>query len=323
MSTPPRLLSVVVPVYNERENLAPLHEATVRALEPLDISFEILFVNDGSRDGSDAAMDALATRDARVHAVHLSRNFGQTAAIMAGVHLAKGDIIVIMDADLQNDPDDIGILLKKIDAGYDVVSGWRKNRKDHPLKRNLPSRAANWLISRISGIHLHDYGCSLKAYRKDIIKNIELYGEMHRFIPIYAALLGARVAEAPVSHRCRAHGSSKYGLERISKVLLDLIVVKFFMKYSQKPMHIFGSFGLLCLLCSVLCFVLMVYLKVFESTPFIVTPLPLLNVLFAVIGVNAIFMGIIAEMLMRTWFESQNKRTYYISKITSQTLHHD
>lgn len=321
--SPPRLLSVVVPIYNERENLEPLHEATVRALEGIGETFEILLVNDGSKDGSNAVIDAIATGDPRVHAVHLGRNSGQTAAIMAGVHLARGEVIVIMDADLQNDPKDIRKLLKEIDAGYDVCSGWRKNRKDHPIKRNLPSRAANWLISKISGVHLHDYGCSLKAYRADILKNIDLYGEMHRFIPIYAKLLGARVTETVVSHRSRAHGSSKYGLERVGKVLLDLIVVKFLMKYSQKPMHIFGSFGLLCLLCSLFSFGIMLYLKFFDNMAFIVTPLPLLSVLFAMIGVNAIFMGLIAEMLMRTWYESQNKKTYHIVRLTSRTLRLD
>jgi glycosyltransferase involved in cell wall biosynthesis len=314
----PRRLSIVVPVYNEHENLKPLHAATVKAMEKLGASFELILINDGSKDSSGEVMDALAMQDARVLAAHLGRNSGQTAAIMAGIEMAQGDIVIIMDADLQNDPADIGKLLVKIDEGYDVSSGWRKNRKDHPLKRNLPSRAANWLISRISGVHLHDYGCSLKAYRRDIIKNVNLYGEMHRFIPIYAALLGAKVAEIPVSHRSRTHGTSKYGLERVGKVLLDLLVVKFLMKYSQKPMHIFGSFGLLCLAGSVASFLYMLYLKFFAATTFIETPLPLLTVLFAMIGVNALFMGIIAEMIMRTWFESQNKKTYNIVRITSQ-----
>jgi glycosyltransferase involved in cell wall biosynthesis len=211
-------LTVVVPVYNERENLEPLHEATVRALEGIGETFEMILVNDGSKDGSDAVIDAIATQDPRVHAVHLGRNSGQTAAIMAGVHLARATSCHHGRGPAKR-PKDIRKLLKKIDAGYDVCSGWRKNRKDHPIKRNLPSRAANWLISKISGVHLHDYGCSLKAYRADILKNIDLYGEMHRFIPIYAKLLGARVTETEVSHRTRAHGSSKYGLERVGKVL--------------------------------------------------------------------------------------------------------
>ncbi len=313
-SHPGRLLSVIIPLYNESGNLPRLYEDVVRALEDLGEDFELILVNDGSTDDSGCMIDELAMEDRRVQALHFGRNMGQTSAVMAGIDQAEGDVLILMDGDLQNDPADIGKLLAVLEDGYDVCSGWRKQRKDHRLKRTLPSRVANWLISKISGVRLHDYGCSLKAYRRDVIKNINLYGEMHRFIPIYAALLGARVAEIPVEHRPRQHGASNYGLERVGKVILDLIVVKFLMKYSQKPMHVFGGFGLLCLLASVLTFVLMLWFKFFGDKSFIATPLPILCALFGMIGINAILMGLIAEMLMRTWFESQNKKPYLISK---------
>lgn len=313
-SSTSRLLSIIIPLFNESGNILRLHEDVVRAMEALGEDFEIILVNDGSTDQSGCMIDELALQDGRVQALHFGRNMGQTSAVMAGIDQAQGDVLILMDGDLQNDPADIGKLLAVLEDGYDVCSGWRKQRKDHPLKRTLPSRVANWLISKISGVRLHDYGCSLKAYRREVIKNINLYGEMHRFIPIYAALLGARVAEIPVEHRPRLHGASNYGLERVGKVILDLIVVKFLMKYSQKPMHVFGGFGLLCLLASVLTFVLMLWFKFFGDKSFIATPLPILCALFGMIGVNAILMGLIAEMLMRTWFESQNKKPYLISK---------
>ena len=232
--------------------------------------------------------------------------------MMAGIDAASGDILIPMDGDLQNDPSDIPRLLAKLDEGYDVVSGWRNDRKDASIKRKLPSKIANWLISKISGVHLHDYGCTLKAYKRDVIKDVKLYGEMHRFIPIYACWLGGKVAEIPVTHHPRIHGQSKYGLERIIKVILDLILVKFMAKYSQKPMYVFGGFGLFSVLLSFLCFALMLCYKFFGNKSFVETPLPMLAVLFFLMGFVCILMGFIAEMLMRTYFESQGKATYLI-----------
>src|SRR5450631_3771345 len=246
------MLSITIPIFNEERNIEPLYRRLVEELEPLAKPFEIIMVNDGSSDGSERALDELAGKDPRVKVVHFRRNFGQTAAMMAGIHYASGEIIVPMDGDLQNDPADIAKLLAKLDEGYDVVSGWRKDRKDHSLRRNLPSRIANLLISRISGVHLHDYGCTLKAYKKDVVKGIKLYGEMHRFIPIYASWHGAKVTEIPVDHHPRKFGQSKYGLERVLKVVLDLAVVKFLDRYAQKPMYVFGGIGMISFLLSAL-----------------------------------------------------------------------
>ena len=305
-------LSIVIPVFNEEDNIHPMYERSSNTLKNLDHDFEIIFVNDGSDDTSKKKLDAIAIQDDHVKIIHFRRNFGQTAALMAGIDAAKGDILIPMDGDLQNDPSDIPRLLAKLDEGYDVVSGWRKDRQDKPIKRTLPSKAANWLISKISGIHLHDYGCTLKAYKKGVIKDVRLYGEMHRFIPIYAYWQGGKVTEIPVMHHPRIHGQSKYGLKRTIKVILDLILVKFIEKYSQRPMYIFGGFGLFSLLFSFLCFALMLYLKYFNNKSFIQTPLPMLVVLLFLVGFMCILMGFIAEMLMRTYFESQGKSTYLV-----------
>lgn len=306
-------ISITVPVFNEVENLPLLYEALIRVLEPLEHSWEMIFVNDGSRDGSSEVLDRLAQKDPRVKVVHFRRNFGQTAAMMAGVNYSSGDIIIPMDADLQNDPADIPRLLAKLAEGYDVVSGWRKQRKDDALKRNFVSRLANRLISMISGVHLHDYGCSLKAYKKDIIKGVKLYGEMHRFIPIYASWFGARITEIPVSHHPRRSGNSKYGLERIMKVIFDLIVVKFLARYAEKPMYIFGSVGILSFLVALFSGLWAVYLKIFGNTTFIQTPLPLLVVLTTITGIMCFLMGLLAELVIRTYYESQAKMTYLVA----------
>ena len=306
------MLSITIPVYNEEGNIQPLYEGLMKSLEPLGRPFEVILVNDGSLDGSEKLLDALAAKDPRVKVVHFRRNFGQTAAMMAGIHYASGDIIVPMDGDLQNDPADIGKLLAKLEEGYDVVSGWRQDRKDHALRRNLPSRVANWLISRISGVHLHDYGCSLKAYRKDVLKGVKLYGEMHRFIPIYASWEGGRVAEVPVTHHPRIHGVSKYGVDRVLKVVLDLIVVQFLARYANRPIYLFGGFGLGAITLSILAGVWAVYLKYFENTSFIQTPLPLLVVMLFVTGGMSILMGLLAEIIMRTYYESQGKAVYLV-----------
>ena len=311
-------ISVAIPIFNEADNIAPLYEGTRAALESLGRSWELVLVNDGSVDDSAERLDAVAAGDARVKVIHLSRNYGQTAALMAGLDHARGDIIVPMDGDLQNDPVDIGRLIAKLDEGYDVVSGWRKQRKDAAFKRNLPSRIANELISTVSGVRLHDYGCSLKAYRRDALDGVKLYGEMHRFVPIYAAWNGARVTEIEVAHHPRVHGESKYGLERIIKVLLDLVVVKFLFKYASKPMYVFGGFGFLCLLGCALVFVWSVWLKLFDDVSFVQTPLPVLSVILFAIGVMSLLMGLLAEMLNRTYHESQSKPVYRVGRLVQR-----
>ncbi|MBF0118236.1 MAG: glycosyltransferase family 2 protein [Desulfobacterales bacterium] len=305
-------ISIIIPIYNEEENIEPLYKNLVLVLKNLEHKFEIIFINDGSSDSSMEKLDEISDKDENVKVINFRKNFGQTAAMMAGIDISEGNIIIPMDGDLQNDPSDIPKLILKIEEGFDVCSGWRKDRKDNPIKRNLPSKIANWLISRISGVYLHDYGCSLKAYKREILNGVRLYGEMHRFIPIYASWQGAKVTEVPVTHHPRIHGESKYGLERTIKVILDLLVVKFLANYSHKPMHLFGTFGLLSILFSFLCFFLMVYYKFFMATSFIQTPLPLLAVVFFLIGLLSILNGFIAEVLMRTYFESQNKPTYLI-----------
>jgi glycosyltransferase involved in cell wall biosynthesis len=304
------MLSITVPIYNEAQNLEPLHQRLVAALEPLGQPFEVVLVNDGSTDGSDRALDALAARDSRVKVVHLRRNYGQTAAMMAGIRYASGEIIIPMDGDLQNDPADIPKLLAKLDEGFDVVSGWRKDRKDAAIRRNFLSRVANHLISRISGVRLHDYGCSLKAYRRDVVKGVKLYGEMHRFIPIYATWEGGKVAEVVVSHHPRVHGQSKYGVDRVVKVLLDLIVVQFLARYASRPIYLFGGCGVASLMLALVAGLWAVYLKYFEATSFIQTPLPLLVVLLTLTGGISILMGLLAEIIMRTYYESQGKAVY-------------
>lgn len=307
-------LSVTIPVFNEEDNLDRLCSGLVPVLESLDIPWEVVFVNDGSSDASAGVLDALAARDSRLKVIHFRRNAGQTAAMMAGFEYARGDIIVPMDADLQNDPLDIPLLLDRLREGYDVCSGWRKDRHDHSLTRVLPSRVANWLISKVSGVRLHDYGCSLKAYRRDVIKGVRLYGEMHRFIPIYAHWLGARVTEVPVRHHPRVAGKSAYGLERIFKVLFDLVVVKFLDRYAQKPMYVFGGFGLLNFLVSLGAGLGAVYLKFWVGISFIQTPLPLLVVMSAITGVMCILLGLVAEMVTRNWHESRHKDTYIVGE---------
>lgn len=313
-------LSVTIPIYNEEDNIPLLYQRTRDALQALNHTWELILVNDGSKDRSTERLDEVAAADARVRVIHLSRNFGQTAALMAGLDHARGQIVIPMDGDLQNDPADIGKLLTKLDEGYDVVSGWRKDRKDAAIKRNLPSRIANDLISHVSGVHLHDYGCSLKAYRRSVLDGVKLYGEMHRFVPIYAAWNGARVTEIEVTHHPRIHGESKYGLERIVKVVLDLLVVKFLFKYSGKPIYVFGGFGLASFGVAGLVFLWALWLKLFDDISLIQTPLPMLTVMLFAIGVLSILMGLLAEMLNRTYHESQAKPVYRIGRIVQAGL---
>jgi len=303
-------ISVVVPVYNEELNVTELHQRLARVL---DESAEIIFVDDGSTDATAARLKEIAAADPAVRVVRFRRNFGQTAALSAGIDHARGRVIVPIDGDLQNDPNDIPRLLAKLDEGYDVVSGWRVNRKDS-FHRRLPSVIANRIISWISGVRLHDYGCSLKAYRRSVLKDVRLYGEMHRFVPIYASWQGARVTEMAVTHHPRIRGKSNYGIERTLKVVLDLIVVKFLSSYATKPIYIFGGFGVLSFLMSLAAFVLMVYFKVTGQKSFIETPLPLVVVMFLLVGSLSMLLGLVAELTVRTYYESQGKRTYALAE---------
>jgi dolichol-phosphate mannosyltransferase len=305
-------LSIVIPVYNEEANIPDLIERVFEVAEDLGYPFEVLAIDDGSTDASFNHLTIAAARRPQLKLIRFRRNYGQTAAMMAGINHASGDILISLDADLQNDPRDIPKLLAKLDEGYDVVSGWRKSRQDARFRRTLISRLANAMISRISGVKLNDYGCTLKAYRREIIKDVKLYGEMHRFIPIYARWMGARVTEIPVQHHPRTRGDSKYGLERIVKVVLDMIVVKFLDRHFVKPIYVFGGVGLISIILACATLVLMIWLRIFEHVSMILTPLPLLSALFFLVGTTSILMGLLAEMTVRTYFESQDRPAYTI-----------
>jgi len=305
-------ISVFLPVFNEEPNLRPLHVKLDEALKKLGRSAEIVYVDDGSSDGSLKILREIAHLDPRVRVVALRRNYGQTAAMAAGIDAARGKVLIPMDADLQNDPADIARLLDKLDEGYDVVSGWRKNRKDKMVTRKIPSMLANRLISWIGGVPLHDYGCSLKAYRRESLEDVRLYGEMHRFIPIYAAWAGARVTEIPVEHHARTMGKSKYGLSRTIKVVFDLVTIKFMASYQTKPLYVFGMFGMLAFAVSFLSGLYAVFLKYAHKATFIQTPLPVLSVVMFAVGVQFLLMGLLAEMLVRTYHESQAKAIYAV-----------
>ena len=308
------MISLNVPVYNEEDNILPLYEKLVPVLVSTGRPWEIIFVNDGSTDQTASLLDRLAKQDERVLVLHFRRNYGQTAAMMAGFDFARGEVIIPLDGDLQNDPADIPGLLAQLDEGYDVVSGWRKNRQDNKFSRTLPSIIANKLISLISGVHLHDYGCTLKAYRKDIIKGVKLYGEMHRFVPIYATWMGAKVTEIPVAHYPRVSGKSKYGMGRVVKVILDMAVIKFLSDYTEKPMHLFGSFGLISFLFSGAFLTWALYLKFANEISLVQTPLPHFVVMTLLTGVTCMLMGLLAELSTRTYHESQNKTVYSIKE---------
>jgi len=310
---PARLdVSVFLPVYNEQDNVEQLNLKLTDALERLGRSYEVIYVDDGSTDHSLAKLREIAARDARVRVISLRRNYGQTAAMSAGIDHARGQILIPMDADLQNDPADIPRLLAKLDEGYDVVSGWRKDRKDRWLTRQIPSRLANRLVAKLSGVELHDFGCSLKAYRRDALTGVKLYGEMHRFIPIYAGWAGARVAEIPVTHHARAAGESKYGLSRTIKVFFDLITIKFLSSYLTKPLYLFGSAGLVCLVISLFSFAFALYYRIVEGVHLNRMPLATLSMIMFAMGIQFIFMGLLAEMIVRTYHESQDKPTYLV-----------
>ena len=308
-------LSLIIPVYNEEENLPILYDSIQQALHGIKGAWEVIFVDDGSRDKSFEVLSSLVEKDPEhMRVLSFRRNFGQTAAIAAGLDHACGETIVLLDADMQNDPADIPMLLDKLDEGYDLVSGWRKDRKDNRLTRTIPSNLANGLISWTTGVHLHDYGCTLKAYRRDALEGFRLYGEMHRFIPVFAHSVGAKITELPVHHHPRKFGKAKYGLERTIKVILDLFTVKFLLSYSHKPIRLFGGTGFILMALGLLDLIYLFVRRTFWGVPVFTSPLLQLGVMFFILGFQSILMGLIAELLARTYHESQQKPTYTIRK---------
>ena len=308
-------VSIVIPVYNEEETLPYLKKAIDEALSQAAFEWQAILVNDGSKDNSWEGMKTIAEQDAEHYrAVALRRNFGQTAAIAAGIDYADGDVIILMDADLQNDPADIPMLVDKLNEGYDVVSGWRFHRQDNFVRR-LPSRIANHLISWVTGVHLHDYGCTLKAYRREVITGFRLYGEMHRFIPVYANTVGAKIIEVKVNHHARRFGKANYGLERTMKVILDLFTVKFLTQYSNKPIYLFGGAGLGLMGISLIALLYLFIRRVFFEISVLGSPIFQMATMIFILGFQSILMGLIAELLVRTYHESQNKRTYTVREI--------
>ncbi|GBE34988.1 undecaprenyl-phosphate 4-deoxy-4-formamido-L-arabinose transferase [bacterium BMS3Bbin06] len=307
-------ISIVIPLYNEEENVGELHRRLADVLDSLGKGYEIIYVDDGSVDSTPDILEEISEGNNSVLVLSLRRNFGQTAAFAAGFDFARGDVIITMDGDLQNDPADIPHLLEEIDS-CDLVSGWRKDRRDPFLSRRLPSMIANWLISKVTGVKLHDYGCSLKAYRREVIKNLKLYGEMHRFIPAVASWYGVRVTEVETTHHPRLHGKSKYGLSRTMKVVLDLITVKFLQSFSTKPIQFFGSMGLVSGAAGVLISIYLSFRKIFFHDLIGGRPLLLLGVLLIIVGIQLIGMGLISEMLVRVYHESQRKPIYVIKRI--------
>jgi glycosyltransferase involved in cell wall biosynthesis len=306
-------ISVVIPVYNEVESVPKLHEQLHHAMEELDKTWEVIYVDDGSTDGSSEILADLAEKNrATTNCIGLRRNFGQTAAIAAGIDYASGEIIVLMDADLQNDPADIPMLLGKMDEGFDLVSGWRKKRKDTFITRTLPSRIANGLISLVTGVKLHDYGCTLKAYRREVLTGYRLYGEMHRFIPAYAGHVGARVTEVPVRHHARKYGKTKYGLERTVKVVLDLLTVKYLISFVHKPIYLFGGTGLGLMGIGALGITYLLVRKYTTGGGVADSPIFLASLISFLMGFQSILMGLLAEVMARTYHESQEKPTYNV-----------
>ncbi len=311
-------LSVVIPIYNEAENIESLHAEVTAALADLGLEYEIVYVDDGSRDQSFALLEGIARADQRAVVVRFRRNFGQTAAMSAGFDHARGKIIVTMDGDLQNDPQDIPKLLAKLNEGYDIAAGWRFDRQDAYLTRKLPSRLANGLISRITKVELHDYGCTLKAFRQEVVQNIRLYGEMHRFIPAIASWMGVNIVEVPVNHRARRAGVSKYGLGRTVRVVLDLITVKFLLTYATRPIQIFGLWGLMAGGVGVLLALYYAVQRLFMGVPLGNKPGLLLAVLLIFIGVQLISIGLVGEMQVRTYYETQQKPTYTVRQVLNR-----
>jgi glycosyltransferase involved in cell wall biosynthesis len=309
-------LSLIIPVYNEAQNLPILYDSIQQTLKANKNIWEVIFIDDGSMDDSFDVLRSLVENDPEhVRVVAFRRNFGQTAAITAGIDHAQGEIIVLMDADMQNDPSDIPMLLAKLDEGYDLVSGWRKDRKDNRLTRTIPSNLANWLISWVTGVYLHDYGCTLKAYRREALEGFRLYGEMHRFIPVFVHSVGAKITEIPVQHHERKFGKANYGLDRTLKIILDLFTVKFLLNYSHKPMRLFGGAGMLLISGGGILLLYLFIRRTLEEIAVLGSPLFQLGTMFLILGVQAILMGLIAELLARTYHESQSKPTYTIRTV--------
>jgi len=305
-------ISVILPVYNEEANLVELNREIVSVLERNAYDYEVIYVDDGSRDGSFTVLTTLHAENPRIKVIRFRRNFGQTAGMAAGFDHASGDVIITMDADRQNDPEDIPLLLAKMDEGFDLVSGWRFDRQDAMLSRKLPSRIANWLISRITGVHLHDYGCSLKAFHKEVVANIRLYGEMHRFIPAIASWGGVSLAEVKVNHRPRVAGTSKYGISRTFRVILDLVTVKFLLQYSARPIHFFGGIGLVSGVTGFLVALVMTVQRLFFAVPMADRPLLLLAIMLMFIGLQFVTFGLLGELMTRTYHEAQDKPIYVV-----------
>jgi glycosyltransferase involved in cell wall biosynthesis len=308
-------LTIVIPVFNEEENLVALYNSLMAVLETMPERWEVVFIDDGSRDGSYKILQSIHQNDPRIRVIRFRRNFGGTAAFSAGFNYARGQVIVTMDADLQNDPRDIPMLLKTMgDGEYDIVSGWRVDRQDD-ITRTLPSRIANWLISRVTGVYLHDYGCALKAYRFEVVKNINLYGELHRFIPALASSMGVKIKEVPVRHHPRTAGKSKYNLTRTGRVILDLLTVSFLLNYSAKPMHIFGAWGIISTLVGFGIGIYLTILKLVTGAQLAERPLLFLAILLIIVGIQFITMGLLAELLIRIYFESQHKPIYVVRDV--------
>lgn len=310
-----RDISVVIPVFNEEENIELLYTKIKQSLDNLGKGYEIIFIDDGSTDKTTALLHRICTEDRKVKGIIFRRNFGQTAAISAGFDHADGEIIVTLDADLQNDPEDIPQLIEKIEEGYDVVSGWRAERKDPFLSRRMPSYISNWLTSLFTGVKLHDYGCTLKAYRKEITKNIKLYGEMHRFVPALASWVGASICEVKVRHHPRKYGKSSYNFSRINRGFLDLLTVKFLLSFATSPIQIFGKFGLISIFSGFICGIILLVMKVVSGVDMTGNPFLYLSILFLLIGGQFISMGLLGEIISRTYHESQNKSIYFIKEI--------
>lgn len=310
-------LSVIIPLYNEAGNVKPLFKKLTSVLTNLNKISEIIAIDDGSKDNTFKFLQEIQKENQKITIIiiKLRKNYGQTAALSCGFDYSKGEIIVVLDGDLQNDPEDIPYLLKKMEEGYDIVSGWRKKRKVSFLFRRLPSLIANWIISQVTGIRLHDFGCTLKAYQKEVIKNINLYGEMHRFIPVLASALGVKIAEIEVKDHKRKYGVSKYNIFRFPKVILDLITVKFFLFYSPRPVHVFGILGFFSIFCSIITAMIVIYFKIIYKKDITGNPLFLLTILLILIGIQFIILGLLGEIMVRTYHETQNKPIYKIKEI--------